>query len=110
MTISSVNKENFRGQIEYGVTLVEFYAAGDNQCKIQNPIVEQLAEELKSHAAVVKVDIDMETELALEYGVRSIPTFLLFKDGYMVEQFVGLQEKEHLKNKIESYTSMGDTC
>jgi thioredoxin 1 len=110
MDVISLTKDNFRGQIEHGVTLVDFYATWCGPCKMQLPIVEELAKEVKHEATIAKVDIDSESDIASEYDVKSIPTLMIFKDGYRLETFVGVQSKAFLKQKINEYTSMGDTC
>lgn len=69
--------------------------------KIQLPIVEELVEEMKQQATIAKVNIDNEPDLAAEFGVMSIPTLLVFKDGQLVDKMVGLQSKDVLKQKLE---------
>lgn len=109
MDVISLTKDSFRGQIETGITLVDFYATWCGPCKIQMPIVEELAKEIKNEATIAKVDIDSESDIASEYDVKSIPTLMIFKDGYRLETFVGVQSKEFLKQKINEYTAIGDT-
>ena len=110
MDVVTLTKDSFRRQIEHGVTLVDFYATWCGPCKIQLPIVEELAKEVKHEATIAKVDIDSESDIASEYDVKSIPTLMIFKDGYRLETFVGVQSKTFLKQKIKEYTSIGDTC
>jgi len=69
---------------------------------MQLPIVEELAQELKGKATIAKVNVDEEPELASQFGVMSIPTLILFKDGQPVDKLVGLQSKAALQSKIES--------
>lgn len=69
---------------------------------MQLPIVEELSEELKGTATIAKVNVDEEPELASQFGVMSIPTLILFKDGQPVDKLVGLQSKESLKTKIQN--------
>lgn len=101
MAAVSLTKDTFHKQVEQGVTLVDFWAPWCGPCKIQLPIVDELSEEVNQKATVAKVNIDNEPELASEYGVMSIPTLLVFKDGKMVDKMVGLQSKEVLKKKLE---------
>ncbi|WP_147306848.1 thioredoxin family protein [Paenibacillus taihuensis] len=103
-------KETFKGQIDHGITLVDFYKSGDNACQEQLLTDQSLVQEVRFQAAVAKVDVDQEQELATEYGVSSVPTLLLFKDGYKVETFVGQHSKEELKKHIISYATMSDSC
>nr|WP_264373542.1 thioredoxin family protein [Paenibacillus psychroresistens] len=67
-------------------------------------------EKFKHQATIARVNIEHEKELKAEYGITSIPTLILFKDGYSVEKFVGLQTEDSLFQKIKLYTSIGDTC
>ncbi|MNW51956.1 Thioredoxin C-1 [compost metagenome] len=95
-----MTKNTFSNQIQSGVTLVDFWAPWCGPCKIQLPIVEELADELKGQATLAKVNVDEETELASQFGIRSIPTLLLFKDGKLVDTMVGVNQKNVLKDKI----------
>lgn len=110
MEIISLRKENFRGQINHGITLVDFYVSGSEACQDQLFVVEELAHEVRYQAAMAKVDIDQEKDLATEYGVLSVPTLMLFKDGYQVETWVGVQSKEVLLQNINRYANIGDSC
>ena len=98
----TLTKENFSQSIENGVTLVDFWAPWCGPCKMQLPIVEELSGELEGQATIGKINVDEEPELASQFGVMSIPTLILFKDGQPVDKMVGLQSKEALKNKIQS--------
>jgi thioredoxin 1 len=98
-----VTKDNFTENVAQGVSLLDFWAPWCGPCKMQLPIVEELSEELKGQATIAKVNVDEEPELASQFGVMSIPTLILFKDGQPVDKLVGLQSKEALKNKIQSH-------
>jgi len=110
MDTLTLTNETFRSQVEHGVTLVDFYATWCGPCQSQLPIVEELAGEMKHSASVAKINIDEESEIASTYGVKSIPTLMIFKDGYVVETMVGLQSKSFLREKLDQYLSIGDTC
>ncbi|MBB6638036.1 thioredoxin [Cohnella thailandensis] len=97
-----VTKDNFNSTVSEGVTLLDFWAPWCGPCKMQLPIVEELSEELKGSATVGKINVDEEPELASQFGVMSIPTLILFKDGQPVDKLVGLQSKDSLKNKIQN--------
>jgi len=86
----------------HDVVLVDFYADWCGPCKQLEPIVEELAAE--TDAAVAKVDIDAHQSLAGQYGVRSVPTMVLFSDGEPVEQTVGVKPKARLSALIENYS------
>ncbi|MBW7475111.1 thioredoxin [Paenibacillus oenotherae] len=96
----ALTKDNFTQSIENGVSLVDFWAPWCGPCKMQLPIVEELSSELEGKAVIAKINVDEEPELASKFGVMSIPTLILFKDGQPVDKMVGLQSKDALKNKI----------
>ncbi len=96
--------QNFQQEVEQnkGVVLVDFFAEWCGPCRVMGPIIEELAEELKDKQGVKigKLNIDENQDTAGKYGVMSIPTLILFKDGKKIEQLVGLQDKESLNNLI----------
>ncbi|RXZ83408.1 thioredoxin [Paenibacillaceae bacterium] len=98
----ALTKENFKEVTESGVSLVDFWAPWCGPCKMQLPIVEELSGELAGQASIGKVNVDEEPELASQFGVMSIPTLILFKDGQPVDKMVGLQSKDALKTKISN--------
>lgn len=77
--------------------LVDFYASWCGPCRSQTPILEQFAVEMQGKLSVVKVNVDDEPGLAKEYGVMSIPTLVLFKNGQAVNKVVGLQSAQNLR-------------
>jgi thioredoxin 1 len=86
---------------DHDVVLVDFYADWCGPCQMLEPVVETVAAE--TAATVAKVDVDANQELAAEYGVRGVPTLLLFADGEPVERLVGMQEETQLRSVIEEY-------
>jgi len=82
--------------------LVDFWAVWCGPCKIIAPFVEELAGELDGKAKVGKLDVDNNQESAIKYGVRSIPTVLIFKGGKVVDTIIGAVPKVQLKQKLES--------
>lgn len=87
---------------ENHVVLTDFYADWCGPCQMLEPIVENLAE--NTDATVAKVDVDTNQQLAAAYGVRGVPTLILFAGGEQVEQIVGVLGEEELRTLIESYT------
>lgn len=100
MSIAHLNKTNFDASISTGVVFVDFYADWCGPCKIMSPILEELATEM-TDVKFVKVDVDAEMELSQRYGVMSIPTFVVFKDGKQVGGFIGARDKQSTKAEIE---------
>ncbi|MDG0794436.1 thioredoxin [Cohnella ginsengisoli] len=97
-----VTKDNFNETVSEGVSLLDFWAPWCGPCKMQLPIVEELSSELQGTATIAKVNVDEQPELASQFGVMSIPTLILFKDGQPVDKLVGLQSKDSLKAKIQN--------
>lgn len=85
------------------VTLVDFYAPWCGPCQALLPIIDELMEELPEGAKVVKINVDESPEVAGQYGVVSIPTLKVFKGGEIVEEFMGVQDKEILKEALEKH-------
>ncbi|OUM97705.1 MAG: thioredoxin [Paenibacillaceae bacterium ZCTH02-B3] len=98
---TTLTKENFQKTVEQGVSLVDFWAPWCGPCRMQEPIIEELAREIGDRATIAKLNVDDEPELASRYGVMSIPTLILFKDGQPVDKLVGLQSKETLKARLQ---------
>lgn len=85
-----------------GVALVDFWAPWCGPCRMLAPVIDELAEEFDGKAKICKVNTDEEQDLAVEYGVRSIPTLLFFKDGEIKDTLIGAQSKQAIADKINS--------
>jgi thioredoxin 1 len=99
------NKSNFEQKVieasKIKPVVVDFFAVWCGPCKLQGPIIDEIAESLGDKASVGKLNVDEEQEIAGKYGVMSIPTILVFKGGEAVETLVGLNSKESLMSVIE---------
>ena len=102
MSATALTQDCFQNHIESGVSLVDFWAEWCGPCKVQLPIVEELAREMGDQALIAKVNVDEQPELAAQFGIRSIPTLLLFKDGKLIDQMVGISAKPALEGKIQA--------
>ena len=97
-----LTNENFDATIAEGVTMVDFWAPWCGPCRMIAPVVEELAEDFDGKATICKVNTDEEQEIAVKYGIRSIPAILFFKDGEMVDQMVGAASKDAFAEKINA--------
>lgn len=97
-----LNASNFDSIAKEGVALVDFWAPWCGPCRMLSPVIEELASEFDGKAKICKVNTDEEQDIAINYGIRSIPTILFFKDGELVDQLVGASSKQVLKDKIQS--------
>jgi len=100
-----VTDASFQADVEQssGIVLVDFWATWCGPCKMIAPIVEQIASENEGKIKVGKLDVDANGQTAMKYGVMSIPTLILFKNGQPVERLVGFQPKERLMAKIKTH-------
>ncbi len=97
-----ITSENFEKEVlnsEVPV-LVDFFATWCGPCKMMSPVVEELAKEMEGKAKVYKVNTDEEQNLAIKYGIMSIPTFIVFKNGEPVGKAIGMRDKEELINLL----------
>lgn len=102
MAITQAKNDTFQSEVvdHKGVVLVDFYADWCGPCKVVAPILEELSGSMKD-VKFVKVNVDENQELAGKYSVFSIPTFLIFKDGVVKNQFVGAHSKESFEDEIK---------
>lgn len=103
MNEKTLTDANFKSDVleAKGVTLVDFWAPWCGPCKMLEPIVEQVAKEIGDKASIGKLNVDDNPQTAGAYGIMSIPTMLLFKDGEPVKSMVGVQSKEAILKAIE---------
>ena len=102
-TLLELTVADFDATIANGVTLVDFWAPWCGPCQMQTPILEQqVVPALAGQAKVAKVNVDQARDLAVRYGVKSIPALFIFKDGQVVQQFTGLQRGDALVKALDA--------
>ena len=96
--------DNFKEKVldNSGVALVDFWAEWCGPCRLIGPVVEELSKEYDGKAVIGKLNVDDNREIAAQYGIMSIPTLLIFKNGEIVDKHVGVASKSDLKKKIEA--------
>ena len=105
MSAISVNKNNFNQEVLNSdkPVLMDFWAPWCGYCQKLTPVIDELAGEIADKAKVVKVNVDQNRALAQKYGVMSLPTMLLFKNGEQVEKLMGFMPKSAISSKIEPH-------
>ena len=102
--ITNLTADTFKAAVAAATpVLVDFWAPWCGPCKAIAPVLEELAGELNGKLQICKVNVDENDTIAAEYGIRAIPTMLLFKSGKVVEQIVGMMPKAALKAKLETH-------
>ncbi|WP_017726661.1 thioredoxin [Halalkalibacterium ligniniphilum] len=103
MAIVNVTDQTFGSETSEGVVLADFWAPWCGPCKMIAPVLEELDAEMGDKVKIAKLDVDENQETASKFGVMSIPTLLVFKDGEVVDQVVGFQPKEALAELLNKH-------
>lgn len=98
-----IHKEEFEQLTKQGLVLVDFFATWCGPCKMLGPVLEELAPKYEGKITIVKVDVDQDQELAMKFGIMSVPTMVLFKDGETVKMVQGFQPAPQLASFLDSY-------
>lgn len=97
-----LTNDNFDATVNQGVTMVDFWAPWCGPCRMIAPVIDELAQEFDGKANICKVNTDEQQDIAVKFGIRSIPTILFFKDGQMVDQMIGAASKDAFAQKLNS--------
>lgn len=102
MAVEHISQSNF-DEVVSGteVVLVDFFATWCNPCKILAPVLDQISESLPENRKIVKIDIDENMEAARTFGVMSIPTLILFKNGQAAPRLVGVRPEEEIRELLK---------
>lgn len=103
MAISHLTDQNFAAETSSGTVLVDFWAPWCGPCKMIAPVLEELDGELGDKVKITKLDVDENPQTASNFGVMSIPTLLVFKNGEVVDKVVGFQPKEALAGVLQKH-------
>ena len=100
----TITDSNFKEEIvdKNGVALIDFWAEWCGPCRMIGPIIEDLASEYKDKATIGKINVDDNSNVPTQFGVRSIPTLLFFKNGQLADKIVGATSKKVLTDKLEA--------
>lgn len=104
MEVIKLNNENFNKEVKESskLVLIDFYADWCGPCKMMSPIIDEIANEIDDRVKICKLNVDESQNIAIEYNVMSIPTLIIFKNGVMINNIVGLRQKQEILNIINN--------
>jgi thioredoxin 1 len=103
MAVLYVTDQTFTTETNNGIVLADFFATWCGPCKMIAPVLEELDQEMGKQVKIVKIDVDQNQETANKFGIMSIPTLLLMKDGKVVDTLVGFKSKEELEEALNNH-------
>ena len=95
-----IKSDEFQKTIEKGVVLVDFFATWCGPCKMLAPILENAEKEIAGKAKICKLDVDEAGDIAQSFGIMSVPTMIIFKDGVEVERMIGLRQQHQILDAL----------
>ena len=103
MSVLKLTSENYEEEVlkSEKTVLIDFYADWCGPCRMMSPIIDEIAEEMEGKIKVGKINVDDNQELAMEYGVMSIPTIVVIKNGQVEKTFVGVRDKDEIKEALK---------
>lgn len=101
--MTEINEKDFEEKTKEGVSLVDFYATWCMPCRMFAEILEDISQEIGDKVNIFKVDVDNNENIARKFGIMSIPTIIIMKDGELKEKHVGVWQKEDCIESVEKY-------
>ena len=103
MAVLNVTDQTFTEKTNNGIVLADFFATWCAPCKMIAPVLEELDQDMGNQVKIIKIDVDQNQETANKFGIMSIPTLLVMKDGEVVETLVGFKSKEALEESLNKH-------
>ena len=103
MSVREVSTQDFQDSVSDGVVMVDFWAPWCGPCRMVAPVLEKLQEEMGEKASIVKLNVDENPDIARQYGISSIPTMIVFKNGNHVDTVIGASTSDKYKSLLEKH-------
>ncbi|MCM3731203.1 thioredoxin [Fictibacillus nanhaiensis] len=103
MAVLNVTDQTFTAETNNGIVLADFFATWCGPCKMIAPVLEELDQDMGNQVKIVKIDVDQHQETANKFGIMSIPTLLVMKDGKVVDTLVGFKSMEALEEALNKH-------